>query len=153
MRMVLAFAIGLSVLAGSALPATAAWPEAQGCEVGYWKQRAHLASWGATGYSPRDKFSAVFRAKTFGGLTLRQVLKQPGGSKVKSLGREAVAGLLNSSSPGIWYALRAMGERQTQPVEVKVLFRRAIKKDLVNRRYLHFRAANNAGCPLTAATS
>ena len=152
MGMVLAFAIGLTVMAGSALPVSAAWEEAQGCTVGYWKQRANLASWGATGYSPIDKFSAVFRAKTFPGLTLRQVLRQPGSSKLRALGREAVAGLLNSASPDIFYALRTMGERKTEPVEVKVLFRRGIQKGLVNRRYLAFKAANGAGCPLTAAT-
>jgi hypothetical protein len=149
---VVAFAIGLTVMAGSALPVTAAWEEPEGCNVGYWKQRAHLPNWGATGYSPTDKFSAVFRANTFRGLTLRQVLRQPGRSKVKALGREAVAGLLNSATPDLFYALRTIGERKTEPGEVKTLFRTGIRKDLVNRRYLAFRAANQAGCPMTTAT-
>ena len=134
--MVLVLVVGLTLVAGSALPVTAAWPEAQGCDVSYWKQRANLSSWGATGYSPSDKFSAVFHRRTFGDRTLRRVLSQPGGSKVKALGREAVAGLLNSASPGVWYAVRGRGEYRTSPTEVKLFFRNALRKSTVNASFL-----------------
>ena len=60
--MVLALVAGLAVVAGSAPPVTAQeWPAAQGCKVSYWKQRANLESWGATGYSPSDKIRGRLR--------------------------------------------------------------------------------------------
>ena len=60
--MVLALVAGLAIVAGSAPPVTAQeWPAAQGCKVSYWKQRANLESWGATGYSPSDKIRGRLR--------------------------------------------------------------------------------------------
>ena len=136
-------------MAGSAPPVAAQeQPVAQGCNVSYWKERANLESWRATGYSPSDRFRAVFRRDTFGNMTLRQVLRQDGGSKVRALGRDVVAGLLNAASPGIWYALRTVNEERTVPVEVKTFFRWALRDGRTSNWLYHFRTANGAGCPL-----
>ena len=151
--MVLALVAGLAIVAGSAPPVTAQeWPAAQGCKVSYWKQRANLESWRATGYSPSDRFVAVFGRKTFGNMTLRQVIRQEGSSKVKALGRETVAGLLNSASPGIWYAMRTENEYRTLPDEVITFFRNALKDGRTNKWLYHFKVANEAGCPMIVST-
>jgi len=73
----------------------------EGCTPGYWKQRHHFDSWVA--HSPDDLFSDIFD-DAFPGMTLLEVLKQGGGG-IKALGRNAVAALLNSSSPEVSYDL------------------------------------------------
>ena len=85
-------------------------------------------------------------------MTLRQVIRQEGGSKVKALGRETVAGLLNSASPGIWYAMRTENEYRTLPDEVITFFRNALKDGRTNKWLYHFRVANEAGCPMIVST-
>src|SRR5581483_5475894 len=75
----------------------------QGLTPGYWKQPQHLAAW--TIYKPTDTFDAVFNVSAFpSSLTLLQALAQGGGG-VNALGRQAVAALLNATSPSIDYPL------------------------------------------------
>ncbi len=77
------------------------------CSPGYWKQAQHFDSW--VGYSPTDKFSAVFgetitimwsakgKPMPVTDPTLLQVLEANGGG-VSSLARAAVGALLNASA-------------------------------------------------------
>lgn len=75
----------------------------QGLTPGYWKQPQHAAAW--TIYKPSDTFDGVFNVSAFpSSLTLLQALGQGGGG-VNALGRQAVAALLNATSPSIDYPL------------------------------------------------
>lgn len=82
-------------------------PVFDGCSHGYWKN--HLADWPAT-YPVTTQLGTVFNLGPFGSLggkTLAEALDFRGGStnldKAKILLRNAVAGLLNSATPGINY--------------------------------------------------
>ncbi len=82
-------------------------PAGEYCSPGYWKQSQHFDSW--VGYSPTDKFSAVFgesitimwsakgKPMPVTDPTLLQVLEANGGG-VSSLARAAVGALLNASA-------------------------------------------------------
>jgi hypothetical protein len=79
----------------------------EGCSPGYWKQPHHFGSW--TDYSPYDSYDEVFGVSaSFGDLTLFEVLWQGGGHE-KSLGRQAVAALLNAANPDVSYAYTTGG--------------------------------------------
>jgi hypothetical protein len=72
-----------------------------GCTPGYWKN--HIDSW--VSYAPDDSFETIFGVTLNGNLknlTLGEGLDLRGGD-VKSLIRHAVAALLNSSSPDLFY--------------------------------------------------
>jgi len=73
-----------------------------GCSAGYWRQPAHFATWPAE-FPPDMPFGAVF-ADAFPGESLRDVLATGGGG-LASLGRHAVAALLNAASPDVGYPL------------------------------------------------
>ena len=75
----------------------------QGLTPGYWKQPQHSAAWAI--YGQGDSFDTVFNVSVFpSGFTLLQALAQGGGG-VNALGRQAVAALLNATSPTIDYPL------------------------------------------------
>lgn len=73
----------------------------QGCTPGYWKVDQHLDSW--VGYAPGDSYNAVFGVADPDNPTLLEAMWRGGGG-YKALGRHAVAGLLNASSPDVDYA-------------------------------------------------
>jgi hypothetical protein len=75
----------------------------EGCTPGYWKQSQHFDSWPAP-YTTTTLFGSVFE-DAFPGLTLLNVVANPGGSKLKQLGVHTVAALLNSASSGVDYEL------------------------------------------------
>jgi len=84
--------------------------ERQGCTPGYWKQPQHFDSW--TYYSPDMRFSDVFgktitimwsskgKPQPITNPTLLQALEANGGG-TNALVRQAVAALLNASSPKV----------------------------------------------------
>jgi hypothetical protein len=72
---------------------------AQWCSPGYWRQEQHLGSWDATGYSPTDKYNAIFGANLDGDPTLWDVLQSPntyGGNAFNKVGD-----LLSEAHPDI----------------------------------------------------
>jgi hypothetical protein len=83
-----------------------------GCTLGYWKQEQHFDSW--TLYAPSDSFNAVFGVTsalnppgnegTIQNPTLLQALEIGGGGE-NGMARQAVAALLNSTSPGVNYQM------------------------------------------------
>jgi hypothetical protein len=84
----------------------------EGCTPGYWKQKQHLDSWVATGYSPNQNLESVFNVPDSYGLddaTLLQALSFQGGSgntaAARNLLRAATAALLNSAHPDVDYQL------------------------------------------------
>jgi hypothetical protein len=77
-------------------------PGGEGCSPGYWKQSHHFDSW--VGYTPGDSFNSVFGVNTFPGRSLLGALWQGGGG-ASALGRQAVAALLNASSPNVDFDL------------------------------------------------
>jgi hypothetical protein len=73
----------------------------QGLTLGYWKN--HTSVWAI--YKPTDTFDSVFGVGVFpSSFTLLQALQQGGGG-VNALGRQAVAALLNATSPSLDYPL------------------------------------------------
>jgi hypothetical protein len=74
-----------------------------GCTPGYWKQTQHFFRWG--GISQSTSFNSVFGVSSPfpNSLTLLAALQQGGGG-ANALGRHAVAGYLNASTPGMNYA-------------------------------------------------
>jgi prealbumin domain-containing protein len=75
----------------------------QGLTPGYWKQSQHFFAW--AGYTQSASFDSVFGVTAFpSSATLLQVLGTGGGG-VDALGRQAVAALLNATSPTINYPL------------------------------------------------
>jgi hypothetical protein len=79
-----------------------------GCGAGFWRQRQHFVYWPAP-YQPSAPFAAYFD-DAFPGKSLLTVLSQPssappGPSQLNSLGRQAVAALLNAAAlPGFPYS-------------------------------------------------
>lgn len=75
----------------------------QGLTLGYWKQSQHFAAWAI--YTQSATFDSVFNVSVFpSGFTLLQALQQGGGG-VNALGRQAVAALLDATSPSLDYPL------------------------------------------------
>jgi hypothetical protein len=66
---------------------------------GFWKSSPN-AVW--TDYQRDDNYNAVFGVNDDSGLTLQDALERGGGQE-NALGREAVAAILNASSPAINY--------------------------------------------------
>lgn len=123
------------IVASSGAPRT---PGDQGCTPGYWKQEQHFDSW--AGYSPGDKFDAVFgRDATNPDLTLLQALQQGGGG-LKALMRHAVAALLNASNPGVNYPYTT--------AQVISMFQAAFDSGSYEATKNRLEAANELGCPL-----
>jgi hypothetical protein len=74
---------------------------AGGLTPGYWKN--HTSAW--NGYTTSQTFDSVFNVTAFpSSLTLLQTLQQGGGG-VNALGRQAVAALLNSTTPSLNYPI------------------------------------------------
>lgn len=72
----------------------------EGCDASYWKRNRR--EWGA--YSPGDRYDAIFGVDASGNKSLMRSLKGHGQhASSKALGREAVAALLNASSPSVNY--------------------------------------------------
>jgi hypothetical protein len=90
-------------------------PCGEGCSVTFWKAKSHAGLW-PDPYVPSEScgvptiFCNVFNCSTpeaqtaFGGKTFLGVLQNTGNG-LKSLGRQAVAALLNASHPDIEYAI------------------------------------------------
>ena len=75
----------------------------EGCTPGYWRQKQHLDSWVATGYSPNDDFDTVFGVDYFDpDITLLEATKLGGGG-VNKLARHGAAALLSASHPDVDY--------------------------------------------------
>ncbi|MHC4317923.1 MAG: SdrD B-like domain-containing protein, partial [Planctomycetota bacterium] len=80
----------------------------EGCTPGYWKQEHHFCNWPAP-YEPGQPFSMWFD-DAFAGKPLLTVMSQsassaPGPNQLNSLGRHAVAALLNAASSDVAYDL------------------------------------------------
>lgn len=122
----------------------------EGCTPGYWKNnwdKWEGVSWGPTGYSGDDSFSAVFGEvidirlgrQTIHGPTLFQALNAQGGG-INALARHAVAALLNAASPDVDYdygvaAVKSMVQGALPDGDID-----GVKDDLAD--------ANEAGCPI-----
>ena len=152
--LVLVFSVALATVMASVPTAASDPPTPAGCTPGYWKQATHFGNWQPP-YDPSDKFDRYFD-NAFPGMTLRQVLRQPGRG-LRALGRHAVAGLLNAAlftgpaDPGNnVYKVDLLKENGTEPWEVVVFFNRAFPGR--RARYVKwkhfFQDANRAGCPL-----
>lgn len=80
-----------------------------GCSPGYWKQKQHLDSWGATSFQPTDEFNRVFgvtqyvkrNGTPYTLLEVVQTLNGNGDPISTNLGFHAVAALLNSAHPAV----------------------------------------------------
>ncbi len=75
----------------------------EGCTPGYWGRRQHFDSW-TSPYTTSTSFQSVFGVNAYPGMTLLDVVNNPGPPK-KQLGRMAVAALLNAASPGVDFDL------------------------------------------------
>lgn len=116
----------------------------EGCTPGFWKNHSgegpQSNEW--VGYDPHQLFSDVFD-DAFPSMTLLEVVDLGGGG-LNSLGRHAVASLLNAASPNVHFPL--------SPQQVIDMFNDAFAdgsdteieavKDI-------FEALNEAGCPLS----
>lgn len=112
----------------------------EGCTPGYWKQSQHFDSWPAP-YTTGTLFGSVFE-DAFPGLTLLNVVANPGGAKLNQLGVHAVAALLSAGSSGVDYALTT--------AEVIQMFNDTFPgtdADYVALKDI-FAAFNELGCPL-----
>jgi len=88
-------------------PPTTTPPGAEGCTPGYWKN--HPESFAGTGYATDDTVGEVFTSlagTSVGDLTLIEALNLGDGG-LNALLRQAVAALLNASSPEVDYPLDA----------------------------------------------
>jgi len=72
----------------------------EGLTAGYWKQSQHFDDW--VTYDTSDSFDQVFHVNLAGTPTLLDALRS-GGGDLNALMRQAVAALLNASSPDINY--------------------------------------------------
>lgn len=81
-------------------------PGEEGCTPGFWKN--HPEAFAGTGYSPTTTLGSVFTglSATYAGLTFAEALALGGGG-LDALLRQAVAALLNASSPDVDYPLSA----------------------------------------------
>jgi hypothetical protein len=112
----------------------------EGCTPGYWKQKQHFDSW--VGYSPTQTFTSAFGRAAFGNKKLKDVLGFGDGG-LKALGRQAVAALLNATSPGVDY--------QYTSTQVISMFQQAFDSGnatLIESTKNLFDQANNRGCDL-----
>jgi hypothetical protein len=127
----------------------------QGCTPGFWKNNADkkgAVAWGPTGYSPSQKFSAVFNVtitvgaggrNTITNPTLLQALGATGGG-VNALARHAVAALLNAAHPGINYGIG-------NPADVIALVKGALVSPdpgAIGAAHTLLAGYNEAGCPI-----
>ena len=112
----------------------------QGCTPGYWKN--HLSAWGVTGYAPGNDFYTVFGVNVTGNYTLLAALDLGGGG-VNALKRHAVAALLSSAHPSVFYPYST--------TEVLAMVKAAILSNsasTIEATKNLLDAANNSGCPL-----
>ena len=81
-------------------------PPGEGCTPGFWKN--HPEAFAGTGYSPTTTLGSVFAGlpASYAALTFEQALSLGGGG-LDALLRQAVAALLNASSPDVDYPLTA----------------------------------------------
>lgn len=87
-------------------PPTTPPPGGEGCTPGFW--RNHPEAFAGTGYSPTTTLGSVFTGlpPSYAALTFEQALSLGGGG-LDALLRQAVAALLNASSPDVDYPLTA----------------------------------------------
>jgi hypothetical protein len=129
-------------------------PCGEGCLVAFWKNSVHAGQWPLP-FIPSEScgtptlFCSEFNCSTgaantnFGGKTLLQVLQQSGGG-LKALGRQAVAALINATSPDVEYAISAD--------HVKQIVNNAIaSKDglIINSAKIYLASLNAQGCPIS----
>jgi hypothetical protein len=125
--------------------------DGEGCTPGYWSNRGlGIGSWAAAGHGPGDLVSGVFgksAAFRVGDMTLLQVLRGGGGSgaegAARTLGRAAVAALLNASHPDVAYPWT--------PAEVVEAVNAAFEtgaRDTMLKLADDLDADNNLGCPI-----
>jgi hypothetical protein len=81
-------------------------PGNEGCTPGFWKN--HPEAFAGTGFSPTTTLGSVFTglSPTYASLTFDEALSLGGGG-LNALLRQAVAALLNASSPDVDYPLSA----------------------------------------------
>lgn len=140
----------------SAILSTAAFQlilEREGCTPGYWKQ--HLDSW--TFYNPDMRFSAIFgreitimwsqkgKPKPVTDPTLLQALEVNGGG-INALARQAVAALLNASSPMVHPDPAFDTPAEVIAAVQAVLNTSSSSDDEALKNKLDY--FNNSGCPL-----
>jgi hypothetical protein len=109
-----------------------------GCTPGYWKQEQHVDSWTAP-LTTETWFVDAFAVDAFPGLTLLDVLEL-GEGDLDSLGRHAVAALLNSLDVSVDYPLTDL--------EVVEEFTAAYDSGLYEATKSVFEVANEDHCPL-----
>jgi hypothetical protein len=87
-------------------PTTTPPPGGEGCTPGFWKN--HPEAYAGTGYSPTTTLGSVFTGlpPAYASLTFDEALDLTGGG-LDALLRQAVAALLNASSPNVDYPLSA----------------------------------------------
>lgn len=110
----------------------------EGCTPGYWGRPQHFDSW-TSPYTTSTTFQSVFGVNAYPGMTLLQVVNNPGPPK-QQLGRMAVAALLNAASPGVDFDLTT--------AEVIAAFNAAWASGEYNETKNMLDRLNNQGCPL-----
>lgn len=110
----------------------------EGCTPGYWGRPQHFDSW-TSPYTTSTTFLSVFGVNAYPGMTLLDVVNNPGPPK-KQLGRMAVAALLNAASPGVDFDLTT--------AEVIAAFNAAWASGDYNTTKDMLDDLNNQGCPL-----
>jgi hypothetical protein len=109
----------------------------QGCTPGFWKNHTNVWS----GYSPSDKFNAVFGVSYNSSLTLGGALRLGGGG-FAALARHAAAALLNSEHSGVSYGLTTS--------EIVALVQQAFGTNNPEPIKNQLDGLNNAGCSIDA---
>ncbi len=110
----------------------------EGCTPGYWGRPQHFDSWTAP-YTTSSSFESVFGVNAYPGMTLLDVVNNPG-PPVRQVGRMAVAALLNAASPGVDFDLTTAG--------VISAFNAAWASGEYNTTKNMLDELNNQGCPL-----
>ena len=110
----------------------------EGCTPGYWGREQHFDSW-TSPYTTSASFQSVFGVDAYPGMTLLDVVNNPGPPK-KQVGRMAVAALLNAASPGVDFDLTT--------AEVIAAFNAAWASGDYNTTKDMLDDLNNQGCPL-----
>ena len=112
----------------------------QGCTPGYWKQEQHFDSWPSP-YTTGMAFESVFSSCSVPGTPTLLDALWTGGGGLKALMRHAVAALLNSASPSVFY-------KYETPGDVISMVNAACSSGNYEATKCNLARANEEGCPL-----
>ena len=107
-----------------------------GCSSAYWQ--SHKSIWDKS-FKNGNRFGAIFQVDSAGNRSLSDTLDITGGGS-KSLGREAVAALLNASNPNVHYYYT--------PIQVKAIVKNAYDTKVYTATTDLLKQYNNSTCPL-----